>query len=120
MPFRRTSRGRSAFGHQPHVPVIHIGKATGLLQIEPDPNPLQCLFVVEGEGEFVPIDHLHPSVAEGAGREDLHGIGQAMDRLHDRVRFHAGADMFLRQIHHEAADDHAGGLPPVEPFYRAQ
>jgi hypothetical protein len=58
--FQQQVKGEIPFRRQPHMQAVNIGKTMALLYIEPDPDALQRLLVVESEGKFVSIDHLHP------------------------------------------------------------
>ncbi len=90
------------------------GEALELFRIDGSAPAFAGLLVVEAHSVDAEVHDLEPAIAEGAGREELHGVRQALSGLGDGVENASFGEPGPGRLHEEGAEQHAGRGVAVE------
>jgi len=105
------------FRFQLEEPGMEFRPGLQLLRVEIDPNAFTRLLFVKCHGKAPQVEDLQPAVADGAGGEELYGVGEADRGLTDGVEEFTLREIFQGRLDDEAADDQPRGQIAVKRFY---
>ena len=80
---------------------------------------VSCKFspIVETQGQLIPVQNLHPPIANGTRGEKLHHIGKAVGCFHYCVELHISAYQFTCPIHEKATEHNTRRDESMKSFY---
>ena len=111
---RSRSRTRPAF----FIKSSHVKH--GISNSQKDPDPPAVALAEQREGVATQRLHPQPAVAEGAGRQQLNRVGEALRRFADDVEQNPGRHAAHGDVDHFGADQHSRRRVTVERFDQLQ